>query len=101
MIVSILIVATILYIVANISYTFFNNWCFSDQRSYMTLKELMRYKNAIIISGGGASIKFDYEWGIKFTPLTFWYYIYLCIGDAYLSAQIKKDCKETPPWRLK
>jgi len=67
----------------------------------MSLKELKKYKNMIILNGGGASIKFDYEWGIKFTPLTYWYYLYLCIIDAIKDAKWEKENKVVPPWRLK
>ena len=96
-----LIILLAVYLVSNLWYTLFSEWVFSTQRGYMSLKELRQYKDMIILSGGGASIKFDYEWGIKFTPLTFWYYIYLVISASMLDAKIMKENKVSPPWRLK
>lgn len=98
-----LLIILIVYLFSNLLYTLFNEWVFDSQRAYMSLKELRTYKDMIVINGGGggASIKFNYEWGIKFSPLTYWYYLYLCICDALKDMKYKKEHKITPPWRLK
>jgi len=101
MIVAIVLIILGLYLCTNLVYTLFNEWCFNSQRGYMSLKELRQYKDMIILTGGGASIKFDYEWGIKFTPLTYWYFIYLVVSSSIMEAKIRKENKISPPWRLK
>ena len=101
MLISLLIVLLVVYLMSNLSYTLFSEWVFSTQRGYMSLKELRQYKDMIILSGGGASIKFDYEWGIKFTPLTFWYFWHLVIYTSIKDAKFEKENKVSPPWRLK
>lgn len=96
-----LIAIIVFYLLSNLAYTIVNEFCFNEQRAYMSLKELRSYKNMIVLSGAGAYITFDYEWGIKFTPLTYWYCLYLIILESIEDAKFRKKNKVSPPWRLK
>ena len=97
----ILFIIFLVYLFCNLVYSIILNICFGDQCAYMSLKELFFYKQSICLNGGGAFIHFDYEWGIIFTPWTYWYYIYLKIVEMIADIKYEKYNKVVPPWRKK
>lgn len=61
---------------------------FGKQSVYFSIKELKQYRTDAIRLGL-ATVEFDYVWGIKVTPFSFWYLLYICFSN-------NKSVRKTP-----
>jgi len=79
----ILISIILFYLLLNLLHNISITNLFGKQCIYLSVKELKRYRTENIRLGL-AYVEFDYTWGIKVSPLTFWYLLYISFTN-YLS----------------
>ena len=63
---------------------------FGKQSVYLSVKDLKRYRSPEMRLGF-CTVEFDYMWGVKATPFSFWYLLYITFCNSKIFNKVPWD----------
>lgn len=87
-----------LYLLSNVIYNSCVQWEWGYQSVYFSLKDLQRYQTRNM-SLTDAKVSFDFEWGLKFYPHVFWYFLFICFRNKLELAKLNRQNRRSPKWK--